>query len=91
MGVPDGVFNVIQGDGSTGALLTEHPGCSKLSFTGSVPTGVKIMQAGMNPFFRRPFLSFSIVSDFLSNRFTKMSGLYDAHDFIFMELMLTAL
>lgn len=46
VGVPDGVFNVIQGDGSTGALLTEHPGCSKLSFTGSVPTGVKIMQAG---------------------------------------------
>ncbi|TRY77981.1 hypothetical protein TCAL_13805 [Tigriopus californicus] len=46
VGVPDGVFNVIQGDGSTGALLTQHPGCSKLSFTGSVPTGIKIMQAG---------------------------------------------
>jgi len=45
-GVPDGVYNVIQGEGETGALLTAHPGCDKLSFTGSVATGEKIMQAG---------------------------------------------
>ncbi len=44
--MPDGVFNVVQGEGETGAILARHPGCSKLSFTGSVPTGVKIMQAG---------------------------------------------
>merc|ERR1719295_730076 len=45
-GVPDGVYNVIQGEGETGALLSNHPGCDKLSFTGSVPTGTKIMEAG---------------------------------------------
>jgi len=45
-GVPDGVYNVIQGEGETGALLTEHPDCDKLSFTGSVSTGTKIMTAG---------------------------------------------
>eukprot|EP00095_Tigriopus_kingsejongensis_P001600 snap_masked-scaffold317_size209118-processed-gene-1.1 protein:Tk01600 transcript:snap_masked-scaffold317_size209118-processed-gene-1.1-mRNA-1 annotation:"aldehyde dehydrogenase family 9 member a1-a-like" len=46
VGIPDGVFNVVQGDSETGALLCQHPGLTKLSFTGSVPTGVKIMQAG---------------------------------------------
>merc|ERR1712142_1000861 len=45
-GVPDGVYNVIQGEGETGALLSNNPGCDKLSFTGSVPTGAKIMAAG---------------------------------------------
>jgi len=45
-GVPDGVYNVVQGEGETGALLSSHPGCDKLSFTGSVPTGSKIMSAG---------------------------------------------
>jgi len=44
-GVPDGVFNVVQGEGETGALLAQHPGCDKLSFTGSVATGSKIMKA----------------------------------------------
>ena len=43
-GVPDGVFNVVQGEGETGAMLTQHPGCDKLSFTGSVATGTKLMQ-----------------------------------------------
>ena len=33
-GLPDGVYNVVQGEGETGALLTQHQGCSKLSFTG---------------------------------------------------------
>jgi betaine-aldehyde dehydrogenase len=43
-GVPPGVFNVLQGRGSTGALLAEHPGVAKVSVTGSVPTGKKVMQ-----------------------------------------------
>ncbi len=43
-GVPAGVMNVIQGDGAVGAALTSHPGVAKLSLTGSVPTGKKIMQ-----------------------------------------------
>jgi acyl-CoA reductase-like NAD-dependent aldehyde dehydrogenase len=28
------VYNVVQGEGETGSLLTNHPGCDKLSFTG---------------------------------------------------------
>ncbi|XP_071538536.1 4-trimethylaminobutyraldehyde dehydrogenase-like isoform X1 [Panulirus ornatus] len=44
-GVPAGVFNVIQGEGETGAMLCNHPDVAKLSFTGSVPTGVKVMTA----------------------------------------------
>ncbi len=42
-GVPPGVFNVVQGDGSVGALLTAHPGIAKVSFTGGVETGKKVM------------------------------------------------
>jgi len=45
-GVPDGVYNVVQGEGETGALLTSHPDIDKLSFTGSVSTGTRIMEAG---------------------------------------------
>ena len=40
-GVPDGVYNVIQGEGETGSLLTGHPGCDKLS--DCVTTSTKIM------------------------------------------------
>ncbi len=43
-GVPPGVFNVLQGRGSTGALLAAHAGVAKVSVTGSVPTGKKVMQ-----------------------------------------------
>lgn len=46
VGIPDGVYNVIQGEGETGALLTQNPDVDKISFTGSVNTGIKIMQAG---------------------------------------------
>ena len=42
-GVPAGVFNVVQGDGSVGALLTGHPDIAKVSFTGGVETGKKVM------------------------------------------------
>ena len=41
-GVPDGCFNVLLGDGSTGALLSSHPDIAKVSFTGSVETGKKV-------------------------------------------------
>jgi betaine-aldehyde dehydrogenase len=43
-GVPAGVFNVVQGRGPTGALLAAHPEVAKVSITGSVPTGKKVMQ-----------------------------------------------
>jgi len=42
-GVPDGVFNVIQGDYRAGQMLTAHPGISKVSFTGECGTGKKVM------------------------------------------------
>ncbi|MGI4859360.1 MAG: betaine-aldehyde dehydrogenase [Janthinobacterium lividum] len=42
-GVPPGVFNVVQGDARVGALLASHPGIAKISFTGSVETGKKVM------------------------------------------------
>lgn len=41
-GVPPGVFNVVQGAGDVGAMLTSHPGISKVSFTGQVSTGCKV-------------------------------------------------
>jgi betaine-aldehyde dehydrogenase len=44
-GVPPGVFNVVHGDGSVGALLTRHPSIAKVSFTGEVETGTKVMAA----------------------------------------------
>jgi betaine-aldehyde dehydrogenase len=47
-GVPDGVFNVVQGLGDVGAMLAEHPLIEKISFTGSVPTGKKVMAAAAN-------------------------------------------
>jgi betaine-aldehyde dehydrogenase len=42
-GVPPGVFNVVQGDGKVGAMLATHPGIAKISFTGGVETGKKVM------------------------------------------------
>jgi len=43
-GVPDGVFNVVQGIGrDIGQWLTEHPAIEKISFTGGVETGKKVM------------------------------------------------
>ncbi|WP_353979078.1 betaine-aldehyde dehydrogenase [Salinicola endophyticus] len=44
-GLPDGLFNVVHGDGSVGAMLTEHTGIAKISFTGEVGTGKKVMSA----------------------------------------------
>ncbi|MEO3435260.1 betaine-aldehyde dehydrogenase [Inquilinus sp. CAU 1745] len=42
-GVPPGVFNVVQGKGPTGQALATHPGVAKVSLTGSVPTGRRVM------------------------------------------------
>ena len=42
-GLPDGVFQVATGDGSTGAALIEHVDC--IMFTGSTQTGKKVMKA----------------------------------------------
>lgn len=44
-GIPDGVFNVIQGASEVGAWLTHHADIAKVSFTGEVNTGKKVMAA----------------------------------------------
>ena len=41
-GAPAGLFNVVQGYGDVGAALTTDPRVSKVSLTGSVPTGKKV-------------------------------------------------
>ncbi|KZM47943.1 betaine-aldehyde dehydrogenase [Labrenzia sp. OB1] len=41
-GLPDGVFNVLQGFGDVGARMVAHPDVAKISLTGSVPTGAKV-------------------------------------------------
>jgi acyl-CoA reductase-like NAD-dependent aldehyde dehydrogenase len=41
-GFPPGVFNVVTGDGKTGAALVDHPGVQKISFTGSTAVGREI-------------------------------------------------
>ncbi|UJF24051.1 betaine-aldehyde dehydrogenase [Suttonella sp. R2A3] len=44
-GLPDGLFNVILGDGKIGAAISEHPEIEKISFTGGVSTGKKVMSS----------------------------------------------
>jgi acyl-CoA reductase-like NAD-dependent aldehyde dehydrogenase len=41
--LPPGVIGVLAGGDELGALLTAHPGIDKISFTGSVATGKKVM------------------------------------------------
>ena len=43
-GLPEGVFQLVTGDGATGAALVDA-GCDKIAFTGSVRTGRKIAEA----------------------------------------------
>ncbi|MBD8605483.1 aldehyde dehydrogenase family protein [Aeromicrobium fastidiosum] len=45
-GLPDGVINVVTGDGlDAGAPLASHPDVDKITFTGSTVTGQNIMRA----------------------------------------------
>ena len=45
-GVPDGVFNVVNGYGPiVGAALSEHPDIAMMSFTGSTKAGIAVAQA----------------------------------------------
>jgi aldehyde dehydrogenase (NAD+) len=47
-GLPDGVVNILTGDGRTGAALVEHPGVDKIAFTGSTDVGriIRVATAG---------------------------------------------
>ncbi|MFW7526021.1 betaine-aldehyde dehydrogenase [Vibrio ostreicida] len=42
-GLPEGVFNVVQGDHRVGQMLTAHPDIAKVSFTGESGTGKLVM------------------------------------------------
>jgi len=44
-GFPPGVVNILTGDGTTGALLASHMDIDKISFTGSGPSGRKVIDA----------------------------------------------
>jgi len=41
-GIPDGVVNVVTGDGTVGSALVQHPDVAKIAFTGSTSTGQQI-------------------------------------------------
>lgn len=45
LGLPPGVFNLVTGDGRTGAALVDHPGVDKIAFTGSTEVGRSIREA----------------------------------------------
>ncbi|MCE7784624.1 aldehyde dehydrogenase family protein [Staphylococcus xylosus] len=51
VGVPKGVFNLVNGDGQgVGNSLSEHPKVRMMSFTGSGPTGSSIMKKAADDF-----------------------------------------
>jgi len=41
--LPPGVLNIVAGGNELGQWMTEHPGIDRISFTGSVPTGKRVM------------------------------------------------
>jgi len=43
--LPPGVFQVLNGGADLGAAMTEHPGIAKVSFTGTIATGRRVMAA----------------------------------------------
>ncbi|KAL2116513.1 hypothetical protein VTJ04DRAFT_8681 [Mycothermus thermophilus] len=42
---PPGVLQVVNGGADVGAAMTEHPGIDKISFTGTIATGKRVMAA----------------------------------------------
>lgn len=51
-GIPDGVLNLITGDGQTGKALVDHPLVSKITFTGSTATGKAIARSAADRMLR---------------------------------------
>ena len=47
--IPQGVINIITGDGSTGEHITSHKDIKKIAFKGSTEVGKKIIQTNTNP------------------------------------------
>lgn len=55
-GLPDGVFNILQGYGhEVGAAMVIHPGIKAISFTGGTQTG-KAISAAVSPMFKKTSL-----------------------------------
>jgi aldehyde dehydrogenase (NAD+) len=48
IGLPAGVFNLVTGDGATGAAIVDHPDVDKIAFTGSTDVGraIRVATAG---------------------------------------------
>ncbi|NIE74806.1 aldehyde dehydrogenase family protein [Pantoea sp. Ap-967] len=46
-GIPAGALNIVNGSGRIGQQLIGHDGIAKVSFTGSVPTGVAVGKAAL--------------------------------------------
>jgi aldehyde dehydrogenase (NAD+) len=44
-GLPEGVVNIVTGDGATGEAIVNHPGVAKIAFTGSTEVGRRIREA----------------------------------------------
>lgn len=47
-GLPEGVFNLVQGRGATGAALVAHPAVRGICFTGSYAVGRRIQEAALD-------------------------------------------
>ncbi len=45
VGLPEGVINIVTGDGEAGEALVKHPGIDKIAFTGSTEVGKRIARA----------------------------------------------
>ena len=46
--LPPGVLNCVAGTDDLGQWMTSHPGIQKIIFTGSIPTGKKVMSSSAN-------------------------------------------
>ncbi|MBD2783840.1 aldehyde dehydrogenase family protein [Xenorhabdus sp. DI] len=56
-GIPDGVINIVNGSGArTGSSLINHPQCAKVTFTGSVPTGISVGKLALEQGLKRTTL-----------------------------------
>ncbi|WP_338803754.1 aldehyde dehydrogenase family protein [Xenorhabdus griffiniae] len=56
-GIPDGVINIVNGTGArVGSSLVNHPQCAKVTFTGSVPTGISVGKLALEQGLKRTTL-----------------------------------
>lgn len=86
-GFPPGVINILAGDADVGRALSEHPAINKVSFTGSVNVGRKVMQqasaglrgvvlelGGKSAAIMLPGVDFSKYVDALHARYARHAG-----------------